>query len=84
MDTYGVSTTTAQSAFRELRSDGLTYSVQGRGTFVRDGAAGDVVVDDEPSPDYQALLEHITAISDQIESLEERLSVIERERRAGP
>ncbi len=35
MERYGVAPQTVQSAFRLLKDDGLTYSVHGRGTFVR-------------------------------------------------
>ncbi|WP_052069890.1 GntR family transcriptional regulator [Streptacidiphilus albus] len=33
---FGVAPMTVRSAMRELRDEGLIYSVQGRGTFVRD------------------------------------------------
>lgn len=33
----GVAPNTVQRALRVLREEGLTYSVPGRGTFVRDG-----------------------------------------------
>lgn len=39
MDQYGVAPQTVQSAFRMLKDEQLTYSVQGRGTYVRTDAA---------------------------------------------
>ena len=34
-DRYGIASGTVQNALRLLKSDGLIYSVQGRGSFVR-------------------------------------------------
>lgn len=81
MDTYGVSTTTAQSAFRLLQSEGLTYSVQGRGTFVRDSPPADAA-SSEPSSDYVELLKLLDSIGDQIRKMEQRLTALEEERDA--
>jgi DNA-binding GntR family transcriptional regulator len=36
MEKYGVARLTARRAFRELASEGLTITVQGRGSFVKD------------------------------------------------
>ena len=36
---YGIASSTVQNALRVLKSEGLIYSVQGRGSFVRQNAA---------------------------------------------
>ncbi|WP_435173759.1 GntR family transcriptional regulator [Actinacidiphila sp. bgisy145] len=39
-DRYGIASSTVQNALRMLKSEGLIYSVQGRGSFVRQNATG--------------------------------------------
>ncbi|MGA5128379.1 winged helix-turn-helix domain-containing protein [Streptomyces olivoreticuli] len=37
---YGIASSTVQNALRLLKTEGLVFTVQGRGTFVRSDAAG--------------------------------------------
>ncbi|MYY82482.1 MULTISPECIES: winged helix-turn-helix domain-containing protein [unclassified Streptomyces] len=39
-DRYGIASSTVQNALRLLKTEGLVYSVQGRGSFVRNSPAG--------------------------------------------
>ncbi|MFE0186943.1 GntR family transcriptional regulator [Streptomyces sp. NPDC058989] len=45
-DRYGIASSTVQNALRLLKSEGLVYSVQGRGSFVRNGP---IAATDEPT-----------------------------------
>ena len=65
---------TAQSAMDVLRSEGLIYSSPGRGTFVRarpDDASG-------PSPEYQALSEHLSELDTQMRTMADRVNQLEK------
>ncbi len=81
MERYGVATQTVQNAFRLLRAEELIYSVQGRGTFVRDDLnISDLPNDEAQSPAYLDILEHLEVIGDEMSKLDERLSQLEEER----
>ncbi|KIZ17353.1 GntR family transcriptional regulator [Streptomyces natalensis] len=73
----GVQLMTVQSAYNQLRDEGLVLSQQGRGTFVRDPA---VPLGTEPgsSPAYVALAEELNSIHDTLRLLGERLDRLER------
>ncbi|MGO8882259.1 MAG: GntR family transcriptional regulator [Streptosporangiaceae bacterium] len=71
---FQVAPMTAQSAMDVLRSEGLIYSSPGRGTFVRarpDDASG-------PSPEYQALSEHLSELDTQMRAIADRVNELEK------
>ncbi|MFF9490270.1 GntR family transcriptional regulator [Streptomyces sp. NPDC014676] len=67
-DHYGVAPGTVQRALTELRTDGVIYSHQGRGSFIRETAV-DAVAD----PTAQA----IKRLEQQVADLTERLERLE-------
>ncbi|MFG2831156.1 GntR family transcriptional regulator [Streptomyces sp. NPDC048434] len=73
----GVQLMTVQSAYSQLRDEGLVLSQQGRGTFVRDPS---LPLGTEPgsSPAYVALAEELNSIHDTLRLLGERLDRLER------
>ncbi|MFF0028934.1 GntR family transcriptional regulator [Streptomyces avermitilis] len=73
----GVQLMTVQSAYGQLRDEGLILTQQGRGTFVRDPAAP---LGTEPgsSPAFAALAAELSTIHDALRSLGERLDRLER------
>ncbi len=77
MQVYDVSNTAAQSALRTLRMEGLTDSVQGRGTFVKsDGSARNrasvepTAVNQVPdvSPQVRDLASAVSRIQEELEA----------------
>ncbi|MCL7382189.1 GntR family transcriptional regulator [Streptomyces sp. 35G-GA-8] len=68
---YGVAPGTVQRALTELRTAGLIYSHQGRGSFITDTAA-------QTSEDSTALA--LKALEEQVADLAARLEKIEKER----
>lgn len=72
----GVQLMTVQSAYGQLREEGLVLTQQGRGTFVRDPS---VPLGTEPgsSPAFAALSEELSTIHDALRSLGERLDRLE-------
>ncbi|MFJ4524863.1 GntR family transcriptional regulator [Streptomyces sp. NPDC088810] len=73
----GVQLMTVQSAYGQLRDEGLVLTQQGRGTFVRDPS---VPLGTEPgsSPAFTALSAELSAIHDALRTLGERLDRLER------
>ncbi|AIV35988.1 GntR family transcriptional regulator [Streptomyces sp. CCM_MD2014] len=73
----GVQLMTVQSAYGQLRDEGLILTQQGRGTFVRDPS---VPLGTEPgsSPAFTALAAELNAIHDTLRVLGERLDRLER------
>ncbi|GGR48416.1 GntR family transcriptional regulator [Streptomyces aurantiogriseus] len=73
----GVQLMTVQSAFGQLRDEGLVLTQQGRGTFVRDPS---VPLGTEPgsSPAFTALAAELSTIHDALHLLGERLDRLER------
>ncbi|MEU5296968.1 winged helix-turn-helix domain-containing protein [Streptomyces sviceus] len=68
---------TVQSAYSQLRDEGLVLTQQGRGTFVRDPS---VPLGTEPgsSPAYTALAAELSTIHDALRLLGERLDRLEQ------
>ncbi|MEV4614879.1 GntR family transcriptional regulator [Kitasatospora sp. NPDC049258] len=73
-DRFGVAVMTASSGVRVLRDEGLVYSTQGRGTFVRRPAedAADV-----SAPAGRGLASRVQELESQVDRLTERLSSVE-------
>ncbi|MFF8478753.1 GntR family transcriptional regulator [Streptomyces sp. NPDC015414] len=73
----GVQLMTVQSAYGQLRDEGLVLTQQGRGTFVRDPS---VPLGTEPgsSPAFTALSTELSAIHDTLRTLGERLDRLEK------
>ncbi|WP_406400701.1 GntR family transcriptional regulator [Streptomyces sp. NBC_00879] len=73
----GVQLMTVQSAYGQLRDEGLVLTQQGRGTFVRDPSAP---LGTEPgsSPAFAALAEELSSIHDALRQLGERLDRLEQ------
>ncbi|MEV0604536.1 GntR family transcriptional regulator [Streptomyces sp. NPDC050315] len=71
---YEVAPGTVQRALTELRTGGIIYSHQGRGSFVRESAINAVA-----DPTTQA----IKRLEDQVADLTARLERIERDRSGG-
>ncbi|MDQ0598935.1 GntR family transcriptional regulator [Streptomyces canus] len=73
----GVQLMTVQSAYGQLRDEGLVLTQQGRGTFVRDPS---VPLGTEPgsSPAYTALAAELSTIHDALRLLGERLDRLEQ------
>ncbi|MEU3278434.1 GntR family transcriptional regulator [Streptomyces antibioticus] len=84
-DRYGIASSTVQNALRLLKSEGLIYSVQGRGSFVRNSPttapAAEVpgeqgredrleTADDTPGPSAESLAEDMKAMKADIKRLE--------------
>ncbi|MEU2925441.1 GntR family transcriptional regulator [Streptomyces sp. NPDC007251] len=88
-DRYGIASSTVQNALRLLKSEGLVYSVQGRGSFVRNSAATSPAeaalsaqgreeqagaADDTPGLSAESLAEDMKAMKADIKRLEETVS----------
>ncbi|MFF8843805.1 GntR family transcriptional regulator [Streptomyces sp. NPDC015127] len=73
----GVQLMTVQSAYGQLRNEGLVLTQQGRGTFVRDPSTP---LGTEPgsSPAFTALSEELSSIHDALRRLGERLDRLEQ------
>jgi DNA-binding transcriptional regulator YhcF (GntR family) len=73
----GVQLMTVQSAYGQLRDEGLVLTQQGRGTFVRDPL---VPLGTEPgsSPAFTALAAELSSIHDALRVLGERLDRLEQ------
>lgn len=76
MDEYGVASTTAQRALSVLRAEGLVYSIQGRGTFVRSDVDVSTIGDSSPA-DVGTLLRRVDELTAEVRQLDERVSDIE-------
>ncbi|MFE4961675.1 GntR family transcriptional regulator [Streptomyces sp. NPDC056660] len=73
----GVQLMTVQSAYGQLRDEGLVLTQQGRGTFVRDPS---MPLGTEPgsSPAFTALAAELSSIHDALRLLGERLDRLEQ------
>src|SRR4051794_20899883 len=74
---YGISNGTVQSALKKLRDEGYIYSVQGRGNFVRDQAAGSDDVAQQPSPEFAAIMQQLESLGDGMQALAQRVTQLE-------
>jgi GntR family transcriptional regulator len=80
----GIANATVHSALRVLRDEGLIYSVQGRGSYVRDQAADqapgigqEATPADSPSDDLRKLHALMLDMNEQIRELNERVTELE-------
>ena len=79
MRKYEVSITVVRSAVRELKTEGLVYTHQGKGAFVRDplpepGQAPH----DQPDEAFRTIMAEIRSLHDDLGRFDERLSRVER------
>ncbi|MET8788000.1 GntR family transcriptional regulator [Streptomyces sp. NPDC004589] len=65
---YGVAAGTVQRALTELRTDGVIYSHQGRGSFIRESAAEAVA--DPTALAIKRLEEKVAELTERLERLE--------------
>lgn len=72
---YAVAPNTVLSALRALREEGLVVSQQGRGTFVREGAAEQLRAG--TSPEFRLLSDKLDAITAAMETLAARVNDLE-------
>jgi DNA-binding transcriptional regulator YhcF (GntR family) len=77
---FGVSPQAADNALGILKSEGLTYTNPGRGTFVRPEAA-EVLQADTVSPEFVAVNERLGELFTVVASISERLAALEDDRR---
>jgi GntR family transcriptional regulator len=79
MRKYGVSITVVRSAVRELKTEGLVFTHQGKGAFVRDPLPGPGQAPaDQPTEAFRAVMAEIRALHDDLDLFDERLSRLER------
>ncbi len=79
MRKHEVSVTVVRSAVRELKTEGLVLTHQGKGAFVRDPLPdpGQAPASQQ-SEAYQAVMAEIRALHDDLDRFAERLSRVER------
>lgn len=79
MRTYGVSITVIRSAVRELKTEGLVQTHQGKGAFVRDPLPqpGQPPAA-EGSDAFQAVMAEIRSLHDGLDRMDERMARVER------
>ena len=79
MKKHGVSITVVRSAVRELKTEGLVYTHQGKGAFVRDPLPEPAQPPaDQDSETFQAVMAEIRSLHDDLDRFGERLSRLER------
>ncbi len=79
MRKYGVSITVVRSAVRELKTEGLVHTHQGKGAFVRDPLPEPgIPPGDQASEAFRAVMAEIQALHDDLDRFGERLSRVER------
>jgi GntR family transcriptional regulator len=79
MRKYEVSVTVVRSAIRELKTDGLVHTHQGKGSFVRDPLPqpGEAPAD-QAGEAFRAVMTEIRSLHDDLDRFGERLSRVER------
>jgi len=75
MKKYAVSITVVRSAVRELKTEGLVQTHQGKGAFVRDPLPEP---GDQQSDAFHAVMAEIRSLHDDFDRFDERLSRVER------
>ena len=79
MRAHGVSITVIRSAVRELKAEGLVYTRQGKGAFVRDPLPAPGERPPGPGDDaFQAVMAELRALHDDLGRVDERLSRVEQ------
>jgi DNA-binding FadR family transcriptional regulator len=79
MKMYGVSITVIRSAVRELKTEGLVYTHQGKGAFVRDPLPPPGQPPTAPGGDaFLAVMAEIRSLHDDFDRVNERLARVER------
>jgi GntR family transcriptional regulator len=79
MRKYGVSITVVRNAVRELKTEGLVFTHQGKGAFVRDPLPEPgQLPSDQPSDAFRAIMVEIRSLHDDLDRFDERLSRLER------
>lgn len=80
MRKYDVSITVVRSAVRELRSEGLVQTHQGKGAFVRDPLPDSTHTGQttEHGEAFDAVMAEIRALHEEFDRVDERLSRLER------
>ena len=79
MKSYDVSITVIRSAIRELKTEGLVYTHQGKGAFVRDPLPAPGETPPGPGSDaFRAVMAEIRSLHDDLGRMDERLARVER------
>lgn len=79
MRKYGVSITVVRSAVRELKTEGLVYTHQGKGAFVRDPLPEPGTPADEAASEaFGAVMAEIRSLHEDLDRFGERLARLER------
>jgi GntR family transcriptional regulator len=79
MRRFEVSITVVRSAVRELKTEGLVYTHQGKGAFVRDPLPEPGIRPGEQASEaYREVMAEIQSLHDDLDSFGERLSRVER------
>jgi DNA-binding GntR family transcriptional regulator len=79
MRAYGVSITVIRSAVRELKTEGLVHTHQGKGAFVRDPLPAPGETPPAPGSDaFRAVMAEIRALHDDLDRVDERLTRVEQ------
>ncbi len=79
MKSYDVSITVIRSAVRELKTEGLVYTHQGKGAFVSDPLPAPGEPDAGRGADgFRAVMAEIQSLHDDLDRFGERLSRVER------
>jgi GntR family transcriptional regulator len=79
MRKYGVSITVVRNAVRELKTEGLVFTHQGKGAFVRNPLPKPgQVPSDQPSEAFRTIMAEIRSLHDDLDRFDDRLSRLER------
>lgn len=79
MRKYGVSITVVRNAVRELKTEGLVFTHQGKGAFVRDPLPKPgQVPGDQPGEAFRTIMAEIRSLHDDLDRFDDRLTRLER------